>query len=66
MYERTKGLSRWPAQRQPGQQPAPQPVASPLTRTNPRLAALNVRPPNLSPRDPATDPCFGLGHVAAR
>lgn len=64
MFDRTMGLSRRPAQQQPGQQQAPRQVASDLTRTNPRSAALNVRPPNLKPRDPATDPCFGLGHVA--
>ncbi len=66
MFERSPGPSRQPALQPAQQQTAPQvtPHVTPAQRQAMQAASpLNTRPPDLGPRDPATDPCCGVGHV---
>lgn len=66
MFERNPGPSRQPALQPARQQPTQEVVAPQLTPTSSRSvqeAQLNTPPPDLSPRDPAADPCCGMGHV---
>lgn len=64
MFERNPGPSRQPTQQQPTSETAP--LLAPANSRSVQQAAspLNAPPPDLDPRDPATDPCCGVGHAA--
>jgi len=67
MFEQNSRSSRQPAQPPVHQQPTPQ-VPPRHTPANPRsvqqdASHLNAPSPDLNPRDPAADPCCGMGHA---